>query len=97
MTVQARIDTAALDALLAPYDTTHAPGFVLGVALKGAPRYRRGVGLANIELPVALSPSIRMRIGSTSKHFCVLAVMLLAEERKLSIEDSPRRVLPELP
>lgn len=97
MTVQARIEPAALDALLAPYDTTSAPGFAVGVALKGKPVYRRGVGMASIELPVTLSPTIRMRIGSTSKHFCVLAVMLLAEEGKLSIDDSVRRHLPELP
>lgn len=97
MTVQTRIDPAALDALLAPYDSTSAPGFAVGVALKGKPVYRRGVGMASIELPVALSPTIRMRIGSTSKHFCVLAVMLLAEEGKLSIDDSVRRHLPELP
>ncbi|MFV3126571.1 serine hydrolase domain-containing protein [Niveispirillum sp. KHB5.9] len=97
MTVQARIEPAALDALLAPYDTTNAPGFAVGVALQGRPVYRRGVGMASIELPVTLSPGIRMRIGSTSKHFCVLAVMLLAEEGKLSIDDSVRRHLPELP
>ncbi|MBP7337485.1 serine hydrolase [Niveispirillum sp.] len=97
MTVQARIEPAALDALLAPYDTTNAPGFAVGVALKGRPVYRRGVGMASIELPVTLSPTIRMRIGSTSKHFCVLAVMLLAEEGRLSIDDRVRRHLPELP
>ncbi|MFV3075401.1 serine hydrolase domain-containing protein [Niveispirillum fermenti] len=97
MTVQARIEPAALDALLAPYDTTNAPGFAVGVALQGKPVYRRGVGMASIELPVTLSPTIRMRIGSTSKHFCVLAVMLLAEEGRLSIDDSVRRHLPELP
>lgn len=88
---------AALDALFAPFDRTDAPGFAVGVALRGRPGYRRGFGLANIELPLALSPTIRMRIGSTTKHFCVLAVMLLAEEGKLSIEDSPRRHIPELP
>lgn len=93
----ARIDPAALDALLDPYDRTDAPGFAVGVALNGRPRYRRGVGLASVELPVALSPSIRMRIGSVTKHFCVLALMLLAEEGRLSLDDSPRRHLPELP
>lgn len=97
MTATVRIDTAALDALLKPFDSTSAPGFALGVAVRGIPQFRRGVGLANVELPVALSPSMRMRIGSTSKHFCVLAVMLLAEEGRLSIDDSPRRVIPELP
>jgi CubicO group peptidase (beta-lactamase class C family) len=92
-----RIDPAALDALLEPFDSTNSPGFAVGVALRGRPVYRRGVGMASIELPVALSPGIRMRIGSTSKHFTTLAVMLLAEEGRLSIEDSPRRLLPELP
>ena len=97
MAAQARIDPAALDRLFEPFDRTDAPGFAVGVALRGLPGYRRGVGLASIELPVALSPSIRMRIGSTTKHFCCLAVMLLAEEGRLSIADSPRRYLPELP
>jgi len=91
------IDIAALDRLFAPFDTTSAPGFAVGVAHRGVPRYRRGVGLASVELPTPLSPGMRMRIGSTSKHFCVLAVMLLAEQGLLSIDDSPRRVIPELP
>lgn len=97
MTNLATVDPEKLDALLAPYDRTDSPGFAVGVALGGTPRYRRGVGMASIELPVTLSPTIRMRIGSTTKHFCVLALMLLAEEDKLSIDDSPRRYLPELP
>ncbi|HVI97559.1 MAG TPA: serine hydrolase domain-containing protein [Sphingomonas sp.] len=97
MTAPPRIDPAALDALLAPYDRSDAPGFAVGVALGGVPGYRRGVGMASIELPVVLSPGIRMRIGSTSKQFTALAVMLLAEEKRLSIDDSPRAVLPELP
>lgn len=97
MTARVRIDPAALNALLAPYDRSDAPGFAVGVALGGVPGYRRGVGMASVELPVVLSPTIRMRIGSTSKHFTALAIMLLAEERRLSIDDSPRKVLPELP
>lgn len=97
MTVNAIVDVAALDEIFARYDRTDAPGFAVGVALNGTPRYRRGFGMASIELPIALSPSIRMRIGSTSKHFCVLAVMLLQEQGKLSIGDSPRKYLPELP
>jgi CubicO group peptidase (beta-lactamase class C family) len=97
VTAPPRVDPAALDALLAPYDRSDAPGFAVGVALGGVPGYRRGVGMASIELPVVLSPSIRMRIGSTSKQFTALAIMLLAEEKRLSIDDSPRTVLPELP
>lgn len=91
------IDSHTIDQLLAPYDRSDAPGIALGIALDGQPYYRRGVGMASIELPVVLSPTIRMRIGSTSKHFTALAIMLLAEEGKLVIGDSPRRHIAELP
>ena len=69
----------------------------MGVALNGESHYRRSVGIASVELPVPLSSTIRMRIGSTTKHFCALAIMLLAEEGRFSIEDTPRRYIPELP
>ena len=97
MTRPAHIDVAALDALLAPYDRSDAPGFAVGVALPGFSPYRRGVGMASVELPVVLSPSIRMRIGSTSKHFTCLAILLLAEEGRLSPDDPVRLHIPELP
>jgi CubicO group peptidase (beta-lactamase class C family) len=93
----ATIDHAALDTLFEPYDRTDAPGYAVGVALPGQRAYRRGFGMASIELPVALSPTIRMRIGSTTKHMTALAVLLLAEEGKLDLDASPRRILPELP
>lgn len=38
-----------------------------------------------------------MRIGSTSKHFTCLAVLLLAEEGKVDPDASVRRYIPELP
>jgi D-aminopeptidase len=91
------IDLKALDALFAEYDTNHMPGIAVGIAHRGVPLYRKGFGLASVELPVALSPSIRMRIGSTTKHFACLALMLLSEEGKVSIKDSVRKHIPELP
>ena len=93
----ARVDTAALDRILEPFDRADQPGFAVGVAVKGASQYRRSVGIASVELPVPLSHTMRMRIGSTTKHFCALAIMLLAEDGRLDIEDSPRRHIPELP
>lgn len=93
----ARIDFAELNALFAPYDRTDAPGYAVGVAVPGVRPYRRGFGMASIELPITLSPTIRMRIGSTTKHFTALAIMLLVEDGRLSLEDSPRLHLPELP
>ncbi|MEK6313781.1 MAG: serine hydrolase domain-containing protein [Burkholderia gladioli] len=92
-----RTGVAALDDLFQAYNRSDAPGMVVGVARHGRTLYRRGFGLASVELGVANTPSTRMRIGSTSKHFTSLAVLLLAEQGKLDPDASIRHYLPELP
>ncbi len=89
--------TAALDELFKPVNRSDAPGLVVAVASHGKTIYRRGFGLASVELGVANTPRTRMRIGSTSKHFTCLAVLLLAEEGKLDIDAGVRTYIPELP
>jgi len=88
---------AALDELFQAVNRSDSPGLVVGVAQHGRTVYRRGFGLASVELGVANSPSTRMRIGSTSKHFTCLAALLLQEEGKLDVDASVRRYVPELP
>ncbi len=88
---------AAIDALLQPFNRSDAPGLVVGIARGGQTLYRRGVGLASIEQGVAMSPRTRVRIASTSKQFTCLAVLLLAEDGLLDIDDVVYRHLPELP
>lgn len=87
----------AIDALLQPFNRSDAPGLIVGIARAGRTIYRRGVGLASIEQGVAMAPRTRVRIASTSKHFTSLAVLLLAEEGRLDIDDLIYRHLPELP
>ncbi|TDP73025.1 serine hydrolase domain-containing protein [Roseateles toxinivorans] len=89
--------TAALDELFQPLNRSDAPGLVVGVARHGKLLYRRGFGLASIEHGRANTPTTRMRIGSTSKHFTCLAALLLAEDGKLNIDGGVRTYLPELP
>ena len=88
---------AALDSVFLDLCRGDAPGLVIGVAQHGRTLYRRGFGMASLEHGVANTPWTRMRIGSTSKQFTCLAVMLLAEEGKLDIDASVRTYLPELP
>lgn len=87
---------AAIDAVFAHLDRSDRPGVAVGIAHRGMPLYRRGFGLASVEQPMVLSPSIRIRIGSVTKHFTCLAIMLLAERGLLSPDDSLRRHIPEL-
>lgn len=98
MTSRERVDvkTEKIDALLATFDRCHLPGIAVGLAIDGIPAYRKGYGLASMELPVVLSPTIRMRIGSTSKHFTSLAYLLLCEEGRATLNDRVGTYLPEL-
>lgn len=89
-------DPKKIDTLFAPFDQCHLPGAAVAIAIDGVPVYRKGFGLANQSLPVLLSPSIRMRIGSTTKHMTALAFMLLCEEGRAGIDDEIGKYLPEL-
>ncbi|MGQ7938409.1 serine hydrolase domain-containing protein [Paraburkholderia sp. D1E] len=87
----------ALDDIFARFNRSDAPGLVVGIAQHGKLLYRRGFGLASVELAVANLPGTRMRIGSTSKHFVCLAALLLAEDGKLDVDANIRAYIPELP
>ena len=90
------VDPAVIDHLIREFDRSDTPGVAVGIAQHGRPVYRKGVGLASLELPVVLSPTMRMRIGSTTKHFTALAFCLLCEEGLATLDDEIGRHLPEL-
>lgn len=90
------LDPKAIDAIFADIDQTQLPGVAIAVAIDGRPVYRKGFGLASIELPVALGPQMRMRIGSETKHFACLAYMLLCEEGLADLDDAIGKHIPEL-
>lgn len=89
-------DERKIDAIFADVGQCHLPGAAVGIAIGGRPVYRKGFGLANMELPAVLSPTIRMRIGSTTKHFTALAYMLLCEDGRARLDDPIGAYIPEL-
>jgi D-aminopeptidase len=91
-----RFDERRIDSLFRGLDTDVEPGAAVGIAVGGEPVYRKGFGLANLELPVKISPSMRLRIGSTTKHFAALTYLLLCEQGDADLDAPIRRVLPEL-
>ncbi len=88
---------AAIDAILSPAVRGDGPGCVVAVRSRGEIVYRRGLGLASVEHGVADAPSTRMRIGSSSKQFTCLAVMLLAKDGRLDADIPLDRYMPGLP
>jgi D-aminopeptidase len=94
--ISVQFDESRIDALCRRFDQCHLPGAVVGIALEGRPVYRKGFGLANMDLPMVLTPSTRLRICSVTKQFTALAYLLLCEEGRASIDDRIEQYLPEL-
>ena len=92
-------DSLALraDSVFQRFDRTDSPGCALGVYQDGKIRYARGYGMASLEHGVALSPRSVLDIGSISKQFTAMAILMLQKEGKLSIDDPIRKYIPEMP
>ena len=73
------------------------PGAALLVLRDGEPVVRRGYGYADLEAGVRATPQTNFRLASISKQFTATAVLLLAEDGALRLDDPVRRWLPELP
>lgn len=90
---------ARVDALVARYQRdTYAPGVSVAVIRAGRDTLvYRGYGLANLEHDVAATPETVYRIGSITKQFTAAAILRLAEQGRLSLDDSIGRHLPGAP
>jgi CubicO group peptidase (beta-lactamase class C family) len=86
------IDDAANEILT----RTGVPSASVAVVKEGAIVYEHAYGNARLDPPLAASSQMRYSIGSISKQFTASAVLLLAEEGKLSLDDRVVRWLPEL-
>ena len=89
-------DDRAIDAIMQPY-TGAVPGASVLVIRDGVPLVRRAYGLANLEEKIAATPATNYRLASMTKQFTAASILLLAEDKKLSIEDPIRKWLPSLP
>jgi CubicO group peptidase (beta-lactamase class C family) len=86
-----------IDCLLAPWRHADGPGVTLGVVRGQELVVHESVGMASVELGVPIGPATTFRIASVSKQFTCAAILLLATEGKLSLDDEVRDRLPALP
>jgi len=84
------------DALMQRY-AGDVPGASLLVLKDGKPIVHRGYGLANLEDGDKTTPATNYRLASVSKQFTAAAILLLAEDGRLDLDDPVRRWLPSLP
>ncbi len=71
----------------AEMEKRHIPGLSVAVVRRGEVVHAKGYGQANVELSVPASADTIYQIGSITKQFTATAIMMLAEEGKLSLDD----------
>lgn len=74
-----------------------APGCAVAVSLNGETVFEKAFGLAEMEHNIPNTPQTIFESGSVAKQFTAAAIVLLAHEGKLSIDDPVRKYIPELP
>jgi CubicO group peptidase (beta-lactamase class C family) len=77
--------------------TRETPGCAVGVSVGGTPVLTRAYGRADLEHDVANTPDTIFEAGSVSKQFTAAAMLLLARDGRLSLDDEVRKYIPELP
>lgn len=74
----------------------HTPGAAVAIVHRDGPEWIAGLGKADVASGRANSPETLFRIGSTSKAFASLSILKLVNEGKLSLQDSVRKLAPEV-
>jgi CubicO group peptidase (beta-lactamase class C family) len=85
-----------VDALMRDYDGA-VPGASLLVIRDGHPILSRAYGLADVDGGIQATSATNYRLASVTKQFTATAILRLAEEGKLSLDDRLRQWLPSLP
>src|SRR3712207_4785640 len=87
----------AVNRVFAPWTATDGPGCAVGVARNGQLVHQNGYGMANLETMTPITPASVFHLASVSKQFTAAAIMLLARDGRLSLDDDIRKHLPEIP
>jgi CubicO group peptidase (beta-lactamase class C family) len=85
-----------IDSLFTPWNAANHPGGTVLISLKGEILFSKAYGLASLEYNIPNTLNTRFNIGSLSKQFTAMGIVLLEERNKLSFDDDIRKYIPEL-
>jgi CubicO group peptidase (beta-lactamase class C family) len=70
------------------------PGIAVAIVKDGKVVYAKGLGFRDIDKKLPVTADTQFAIGSATKAFTALSVLMAQDEGKLSLDDSPKKYLP---
>lgn len=96
-TIEAQSLESKIDKILSNQFKSNEPGVSALVAKNGKVIYRKAFGKANLELNVDMTSENVFEVGSITKQFTSVAILMLLEEGKLNLEDDITKFIPDYP
>ncbi|MFB0543667.1 MAG: serine hydrolase domain-containing protein, partial [Candidatus Bathyarchaeia archaeon] len=88
---------AEVDEFIKPHVEMRDFSGAILMAREGRISVRKAYGMANYELGVPNTPQTKSHVASITKTFTAAAIMMLQEERLLSVDDPIDQILPDYP
>jgi CubicO group peptidase (beta-lactamase class C family) len=84
-----------IDSIVSLQYSANEPGIAILVAKDGKAIYKKALGKSNLELNIPIELNSVFQIGSITKQFTAISILMLAEQGKLNIEDKIGKYIPE--
>ena len=84
-----------IDSIISLNYNDDEPGISFLVAKEGKVIYNKVFGKSNLELNTSIHPNSVFQIGSITKQFTAISILMLVEQGKLNLKDEIGRYIPE--
>jgi CubicO group peptidase (beta-lactamase class C family) len=88
---------ANIDAIFNRAYPANSPGATVLIAKDDKIIYRKAFGMANLELNVPMKPESVFKLASITKQFTSVAILILMEQGKLSLQDPLSKYIADFP
>src|SRR5947199_5111159 len=86
-----------VDAMFRDFVWANSLGDAVIVIKEGKPRFAKGYDLADLDKKIPCTTNTNFRLASVTKQFTAMAVLILAKQVKLSLQDRLPKFFPEFP
>lgn len=88
---------AVIDSIILKYAReNHMPGIAYGLVMNGELIYANYQGYTNLANKISVNSSSAFRIASMTKSFAAMAILILRDQGKLSLDDPASKYIPEM-